>query len=264
MKRRITFSLFVLFVLAALAPLANAQVCPPWVDQVSCLQEDAHSIIRNARLRGLRERAISQAIHGYGYGEGYGYPGIGGYPVGADSGRVGRDIGAGLLGASVGGAFGGRRGALIGGAVGVGAAELGGYFASRSAARRERPLDCSKRKLNRNEQETCSAIVAEQQAFAREQAAQAELAERQRTGKKYYNRTGFPGDILDGDQLVANLRPNQSIILPEAREGYRMEMLVPDRSTPGRTERLEAHFRVACDFSGWVFSLYPVKEECNG
>ena len=124
--------LFVLFALAALAPLANAQVCPSWVDPIVCQTEDTHGILRNNRRQHEANLAMSQIERGiyragsYGHPGGYGYPGVGG-----GSGRVSRDIGAGLLGAAIGGAYGGRKGAIIGGAIGVGGAELIGHFASR-------------------------------------------------------------------------------------------------------------------------------------
>lgn len=122
----------VMVVLTSAAPSANAQVCPSWVDPIVCGQEDARNILRGNRQRHEANLAISQIERGiyragsYGYFGGYGYPG-----VGVGGGRISRDIGAGLLGVGIGGLIGGKKGALFGGAAGVGAAELIGHFASR-------------------------------------------------------------------------------------------------------------------------------------
>ncbi|MDO8591850.1 MAG: hypothetical protein Q7R60_02950, partial [bacterium] len=101
----------------AFAPLASAQ-CFEYSELGRVL---AGPCVQRSILR--THGRINEAYNNYG---GYGYSG-----VGVGGGRVARDIGAGLLGVGIGGLIGGKKGALIGGAVGVGGAELIGHFASR-------------------------------------------------------------------------------------------------------------------------------------
>lgn len=107
-------NILLVFVLAGFAPSARAQYY-------------GYGVAGQAAQRAIENAALAaHAAANTGYVGGY----YGGYPsVGGD--RIARDIGVGLFGAGVGGAFGGRRGALIGAAAGVGAAELGGYLMAR-------------------------------------------------------------------------------------------------------------------------------------
>lgn len=218
--------LLVLIVLAVLAPSASAQFCLG--DPIACAQEDARSIVRNSSLGSLREQAISRAIYGsrrYGYqggyyGASYGYPSVGG-------GRIGRDVGAGLLGAALGGTFGGRKGALVGVAAGVGIAELGGYYADR----RNRPLDCGKRKLSRDEREACMALAQQAEAERRVAAATRWL----------FNRSGQQAIVTDGGQPLCNndghcfMRPGENWQVDRPASGqYAVILEVP--KGPGMTQ----------------------------
>lgn len=257
--KRILFVTSILLLLAAvmLMPrLANAQVCPPWVDPIICQQEDTRDILRNNRRQHestLVASRLERLIFRGGY---YGYYDNGIFNPVYDRNR--RPIGrreATITGAAIGAAIGSAvTGNWRGTAAGAGGGAIVGMLLGGRSQDDDRSVDCSKRKLNRREQETCSVIAAEQQAAFAQEQAQAELAERQRTAARFYNNTGFSVDVFDGNQFVVNLRRGQTINLPEAYDGYRAEMLVPDRSVPGRTVRVEADFRLANDRSGWVFT----------
>lgn len=267
MRTRIKSALFVGFLLGLLfvvmtmvATSANAQVCPSWVDPIVCQQEDTRDILRNNRRQHETNLAINSIERGiyrassYGYAGGYGYPGVGGVG-GQPIGRRERNI---SLGAAVGlgvyGATGSGRAGIASGAGMFGVLTAVDAIRGRRAANSDKPVDCSKRKLNRKEQGICAEFRQQAEAEQQVVAVQAEYEARMRTGLKVYNHTGFPVDVLDGNQLAVTLRRGQTINLPEAREGYRAEMLVPDRSMPGRIERVEADFRLANDRSGWVFT----------
>lgn len=252
---------FVAVLLAALAaPQAVQAQCLPW-DPLSpaCRQQDTYNIIADARRRHAVNQTIANIERGVysagrgSYAGGYGYPGVS-RPIGRREGAV---YGAGI-GAAIGGAVTGKWRGAAGGA--AGGAILGMVLGGRGD-RQNRPLDCGKRKLSRDERESCSEIAAQRaaeieqvEADRQEAAVRADYEARLRTGGRVYNHTGLPVDVLDGNLLVATLRPGQSTFLPEAREGYRAEMLIPDRSTPGRTVRVEASHRLANDRSGWVFT----------
>lgn len=181
------------------------------------------------------DRIIGALGPGDYYGGSYG-PGFGGNHFANIIGGIAGGGGIGYL-------VGGRNGALIGaGAVGgvVGIAE---YAANRSA-RGPKPRDCSKKKNDKK----CDAAMAEAQA-------QAELAERQRLGKRLFNSTRWPVQVMDCDQtVVGQLRPLSNAPALEAKCGYVGVILTPDPSTPGRTQRYQAAFRLTDDAaSGWVF-----------
>lgn len=172
----------------------------------------------------------------YGYSSGY----YGGY--GHSGGRVGNIVAGVGIGAGIGYIAGGGRGAAIGGGVGgavVGLAE----YAMHRASRGPKALDCSKKKSDKK----CEAALAEAQA-------EAEMAEREALGKRLYNATRWPVQVQDCGQTVGQLRPRSSMQMLEARCGYVGVILTPDPSTPGRTARYEAAFRLTEDAaSGWVF-----------
>ncbi|MBI2064048.1 MAG: hypothetical protein HYT65_03610 [Candidatus Yanofskybacteria bacterium] len=251
------------------AQSANAQFC----DEICQGQEDAYSIIRSARHRATRERTISsiergveQAIFRNGN---YGYYGNSGVfvPTHDRNGRpIGRREGA-ITGAAIGTPIGAGVGAIFnrpgtGALLGAGGGALLGFVLSGRGQDSNRPVDCSKRKLNRKEQETCFAIASEQRAALAQEQVQAELAERQRTGRRLYNRTGFPVEVYDCDQLAATVRQGQSVLVSEAECGYAALMLVPDPNMPGVTVRRDAEFCVAEDMSGWIFTAPRRGQAC--
>lgn len=221
-------------VLAALAPLAVSQVYINPVD------------------RGIY---IPPPLYGYGVG-GY-YPGV--YGIGGD--RIGRDIGAASLGAAIGAAAsrGSPKWTAVGALAGLGAAELGGYI----EGRRNRSLDCGKRKLSRKDQQSCAAVVAEQEARAREAQAhaaqQVEIENRRARGGYLRNATSYPVGVTDCDQQVAVLRPGQRVFALEARCGYKGTLFVPSADTVGVRDERQAAFIISDDGGGWVFHTPPLQ-----
>lgn len=241
MKRNIVT--LVLFALVAFAPLANSQNTTCSLIPGPCAERYARQAYAPIdRIVGQ----LDQQAQNYG---GY-YPGV----VGISGGnRTATVIGLAATGAGIGYALGGRNGAIIGGGAGV----VGGILATRTrnvdAYGGQKQVDCSKRKLNKKEQSICEQALAEQQAQAQQQQVNAEMAERQRIGKRLQNKTGFPVEICDCNQMVGTLRSGQSMPALEARCGYTAQMLVPDPTTPGITVRRDAEFHIAPDMSGWVF-----------
>ena len=177
---------------------------------------------------------------GYGYGGGFG-----------SGNRATTIIGGVAAGAGLGyGISGTGRGAMIGGAVGGGVVGGADYLANR-AARGPKPVDCSKRKLNRKEQATCEAAVAEAQA-------QAELAERQLRGGKLRNATPYTLIVTDCGERVTILHPGQGARVLEAMCGYEGTMLVFSQ-TPGLREDRPAKFHVSDEHDGWVFNAPDIR-----
>ncbi len=235
---QIVCSLFVMSVLVAFVPLASAQTTCDLIPG-PCAERAARAAYAPV------DRVLGQTNYG-----GY-YPGVG---IGG-GGRVATIIGLAVAGASIGYGIGGGRGAAIGGGAGV----VGGILATRTrnvdvyGQRSAKEVDCSKKKLSKKEQSICQQAFAEQQAQAAEEQNRAEVAERQRTGKRLQNKTGFPVEICDCGQIVGMLRNGQTMPALEARCGYSAQMLVPDPTQPGITVRRDAEFHVAPDMSGWVF-----------
>lgn len=241
-------AIFALITLAVLVvPLANAQVYTnPW--ESGAAQYRTYQISQNiATCGGYCSPGPANPYGGAGY---YG----GAYGVGG--GRVARDVGAGLMGAGIGGAFGGRNGAIVGGIAGVGIAELGGYLASRG----NRPLDCVKRKLSRDERYACEAQQAEaahQQGLARQQAE----AEHQAAAatRWLFNRSGQQVVVTDGGRPVCNsgrcfMRPAENWQINRPTSGQWVAILeVPKGSgmvqLPGEVRSV--------GFQGWEITAPP-------
>src|SRR3989344_391262 len=173
---------------------ANAQICPSWVDQVSCLQQDAYNIVHNARRQSRANQAVAnleRLIFRDGY---YGYYDNGIFNPVYDRNRrpISKREGA-ITGAAIGTPIGAAIGSLknhpgTGALFGAGGGALLGWVLS-GRGDNDKSADCSKpvRKQKDRERETCSAIAAEQQAAFAQEQAQAELAERQRTAGRVYN-----------------------------------------------------------------------------
>lgn len=223
----------VIFLAALIAPSAFSQVIGiPGMGRVNAERYGRQAYAPFDRFIG----AVGPG--GYYDGGGYGYGG---------GSRATAIIGGVAAGAGLGyGISGTGRGAIIGGAVGGGVLGLAEYAMNRSA-RGSRPVDCGKRKLSKKEQAVCEAADADAQA-------EAEMAERRQLGKKLYNSTRWPVQVLDCGQSVGQLRPRSSAQALEAKCGYVGVILTPDPANPGRTKRYEADFRVTKDAaSGWVF-----------
>ncbi|MDO8591302.1 MAG: hypothetical protein Q7R60_00010 [bacterium] len=264
--KRITFSLFVLFVLAALVPLANSQVCPAWVDQVSCLQQDAYNIVSNARRQNRVNQAVANLenlIFRNGY---YGYYDGGVFnPVYDRNHRpISKREGA-ITGAAIGTPIGAGVGAIFdrpgtGALLGAGGGALLGLVLSGRGGD-DKPVDCSKpvRKQKDREREICSAqaeqtriAIAEQQAAITQQQIATQQDEAQRLAQTYYNRTGRPVDVRDvAGNLVADIPNGGSVELPESSGGYQAHMRFP--VSLGKTDFRYADQRLAKDGSGFVF-----------
>ncbi|MEK7151223.1 MAG: hypothetical protein AAB784_00710 [Patescibacteria group bacterium] len=185
---------------------------------------------------------IIGAVGTGGYYDGGGY-----YGGGFGGGRATAIIGGVAAGAGVGYAIGGNsRSAMIGAGIGGGVLGIAEYAMNR-ATRGSKNLDCGKRKLSKKEDAACKNELAAMQA-------QAEMAERKALGKKLFNSTRWPVQVLDCGQPVGQLRPRSSAPALEARCGYSGVILAPDPTNPGRTQRYEAAFRLTDDqASGWVF-----------
>lgn len=264
-NERIGKVLFVGFLLGLLlttlliyASAANAQVCPAWVDPIVCQTEDTRNILRNNRRQHEANLATYQIERLIRRGDYYGYYNGGTFVPMYDryrrpiSKREGAITGA-AIGASIGGAvIGNWRGTAAGAS---GGALLGFLLSGRGDD--GKPVNCSKRKLNRKEQETCAAIAAEQQDAVVQQQVVSQQAEAQRLGQTYYNRTGRPVDVRDATgNLVADIPNGGSVDLPESSGGYRAYMRLP--AAPGRTAFRPADQRLAKDGSGFVF-IFPVE-----
>lgn len=131
------------------------------------------------------------------------------------------------------------------------------YIPASKPGGRGEVLDCSKKK----NQKRCNAYFEErererQESIAQQQAAAAEQREVRRLSKNYYNTSEFPAEVIENDteRRMGTIRPGASIVLPESEHGYRADLLIPDRSMPGRTIRRPAGVRLAKDWSGWVFT----------
>lgn len=145
---------------------------------------------------------------------------------------------------------------------------VGDYYPSgyRDGYGRPRQVDCSKRKLNRREQETCEANAAERerreaeaQARADDQNRRAERAERDRRGGYHKSLIPFPVHLVCGDVDVV-INPGRKLWLPEpsCNGGYRVVALEPAGDMPGVREDRElgdGRFRstISEDGRGWVY-----------
>lgn len=254
---------FLLLVLVIAVPAANAQCNDPDIRVVMgpvCRQ--------NAELRGYwgTRAAITRAESVIGEFADYGNYAAGAARAAAEYGYrdvYGRQMGRRekvITGAAIGTPIGAAIGSLknhpgTGALFGAGGGALIGLLASRGSD--GKPVDCSKRKLNRKEQETCSAIAAEQQAAIVQQQVATQQAEAQRLAQKYYNQTGRPVDVKDAvGNLVADIPNGGSVDLPESPGGYRAYMRLP--AAPGKTTFRLADQRLAKDGSGFVF-IFPVE-----
>jgi hypothetical protein len=103
-----------------------------------------------------------------------------------------------MTGAGIGYATGGGRGAAIGAGIGGGVSGLVAYAMNR-AARGPKPLDCGKRKLNRDEQVACAEIAAQQVAVAQQAEAERQAAAATRW---LFNRSGQQAVVVDGGRPI--------------------------------------------------------------
>ena len=257
LKRALLLGLL-LAVLIITAKSADAQFNDPSVNAlVQSNLNMVHSLrsqYYGARIQSSLENLIFNPAYGaYGY-----YSGGSFIPV--QRGPIGRREGT-IYGAGIGAAIGGGVGSLIGKghpgagmAIGAGGgAIVGMLLGGRNNGNNDRPVNCSKRKLNRKEQEFCSTQVEQARIAAVEQAA---VAEQQRwslaKGRFYNSSRRLRMQVFDGGQLVAELRPGQSMAVPDS-DGYEVYFLAPNPSMPGNFVQIPAESSLAKDGSGWIF-----------
>ncbi len=202
--------------------------------------------------REFRERnAYGRYSNGY-YGYGGGYYGGRGYGYNS---YYGRGDGRVVIAAVAGGIIGGVIGSSIGGGQHITVIGGGAYNGNGSVVvtnstssyyeyqnYNQKTIDCSKK--GNQKKAPCQQIAAEQQAAALQAAAVWTL----------HNQTGFRIDVTDCGRVVGQIGAGQSSQAVEAQCVYKGSMMVPSNSTPGKTERFEADFRLANNKSGWVFT----------
>ncbi len=241
--------LLVVFVLlVAIALPASAQIFgrDSQVDRVVAgnlaIISDMHQLGREARLRSELDYTIDQLIfrnNQYGYYDGGIFRPVydrNGRPLGTKGGAiVGGLVGAGA-GAAIGALAGGGRGATIGAIAGGGGGVLvGGLLGNHASKGRKKAVE----EIQRQE-------IARQQQVIRQ-------AEANRLGQTYYNSTGRPVDVYDGNQLVADISSGGNIHLPvpQTEIGYRALMRMP--SLTGHPAFVETNKRLARNGQGVVF-----------
>ena len=244
---------FVVFLLAALAPLANAQ----------CF---GGGELGRMMAGPCAERIFRQAYAPVDFALGQ----IGQYAGYGQSGRT-ANIAAGAVtgmaaGAGIGAATGhNTRSALIGAGVGAAVGGLATHFATRNRyqptytttpdgrqvifaqSKPQKPLDC--RKINNKNRAVCEAAAQEMETAARQEAEQQALAA---SPWRLYNRSGFTVEVFDGERNLGLMRVNQSRRVLEPTSGYRATILAPDFS--GNLSLYEARIRPADNFQGWVIT----------
>lgn len=295
MKKAMLFSLIALAVMPAFSQCNDAairQVMGPVCRQKANLDgywgtraaiTRAESWIGEIADYGHHAAGATRAVAEHGSRDGHGRPV--GHGDGGSMSRTQRAILGASLGANVAGIITGERKWMGVGA--GGGALVGALFAGRDRDEYGRPrqVDCSKRKLNRREQEICSAAAAEQErrenavqaeqerreAEAQAEAKhQAELEERQLKGGYLRNSSRRWNlevtDCASADRPMTRvrafvLRPGQRVSALGAICGYEGTFFVRSTSIAGVVDEQVAAFIISDDAGGWVFHLPEVRQK---
>lgn len=269
-QKEITVRTLALTVLlaATFVPQATAQFCAPG-DEICRVQQANYRLLDSNRHRGWIqqgradiETAIRQMIYhpsmGWGYYAGGGFIPTPGYTGGGRAARVGRAIEYGSAGAAIGyGATGTTRGLAIGAGAGLAADIVSSAFAGRGS--KPKRIDCSKKRLSREDRETCAAVEAEQAAAQR-------AAEIAANPVWHFNQTRLVLEVRDGTELVCRVPAWGSCKTGQSRNGPFSGVLKFYDSGTGRYEDRPAVIRPSGDASrqGNVYMNVPDSRRNGG